>query len=197
MMYDPETGEEYKAEKPEDHERMAKLGYIHEKPEKVDEAYSDEERMELADKGFALSDGSYPIKDLKDLKNAIMAYGRAKDQARTAKFIVKRAKALGAEDLIPDTEDFQKSLKESLELATQVPAETIAVTEGTDIGSWNQGGLKGKENVLITTFVGPKDVESFGLGRKCMQINVGMKYVSLNPADIVELKDLLKSYKVK
>lgn len=77
------------------------------------EAYSDEQRMELADKGFALSDGSYPIKNLQDLKNAIMAYGRAKDQARTAKFIVKRAKALGAEDLIPNTADFQKSLKES------------------------------------------------------------------------------------
>ena len=78
------------------------------------EAYSDEERKELADKGFALSDGSFPIKDLKDLKNAIQAYGRAKDQARAAKFIVKRAKALGAEDLIPDTEDFQKSLGESV-----------------------------------------------------------------------------------
>ena len=37
MMYDPETGEEYKAEQPEDHERMAKLGYVHEKPESVDE----------------------------------------------------------------------------------------------------------------------------------------------------------------
>ena len=79
----------------------------------VTENYSDEERKELADKGFALSDGSFPIKDLKDLKNAIQAYGRAKDQARAAKFIVKRAKALGAEDLIPDTEDFQKSLGES------------------------------------------------------------------------------------
>ena len=71
------------------------------------------------------------------------------------------------------------------------------ITEGTDIGSWNQGGLKGDKNVLVTTFVGPKAVEDFGLGRKCMQINVGMDYVSLNPADIVELKDLLKSYKVK
>ena len=38
MMYDPETGKEYKAEKPEDHERMAKLGYVHEKPKSVDEA---------------------------------------------------------------------------------------------------------------------------------------------------------------
>jgi|TARA_R110000764_G_scaffold232947_1_gene325611 hypothetical protein len=163
----------------------------------ISEAYTDEERMELADKGFALSDGSYPIKDLKDLKNAIMAYGRAKDQARTAKFIVKRAKALGAEDLIPDTEDFQKSLKESVTVAKQVPAKTIAIEEGKDIGEWNQGGLKGNKNVLVTTFVGPPAVEEFGLGRKCMQINVGMDYVALNPADIVELKDLLKSYKVK
>jgi hypothetical protein len=43
-----------------------------------------------------------------------MAYGRAKDQAKAAKFIAKRAKALNAEDLIPDTEDFQKALKESV-----------------------------------------------------------------------------------
>jgi|TARA_R110000782_G_scaffold161594_1_gene253553 hypothetical protein len=83
--------------------------------ESVNEAYTDEERKALADKGFALSDGSFPIKNLDDLKNAIQAYGRAKDQARAAKFIVKRAKALGAEDLIPDTEDFQKSLSESID----------------------------------------------------------------------------------
>jgi hypothetical protein len=75
--------------------------------------YSEEERKTMADKGLALSDGSYPIKDLEDLKNAIKAYGRAKDQGKTAKFIAKRAKELGAEDLIPDTEDFQKSLNES------------------------------------------------------------------------------------
>ena len=383
----------------------------------IAEAYSDEERRELADKGFALSDGSFPIKDLKDLKNAIQAYGRAKDQARAAKFIVKRAKALGAEDLIPDTEDFQKSLGESklnesevgrlmiliddgatdaeilkefpklnagdlakwyntfidkdlaagmkskdlgesklteakddyvarykdtninlkkgykhlndeelnqlyLEIGelisanklkvkdatlqfessvneafkfsekevkdiaeliakaiakvdnmptavhdmefdkgrgagfeisidgekydggsyvvrpngdvvnsaignsfpnaiyakigdkdinkvmkniqkfestayTQVPAKTIAITEGTDLGGWNQGGPKGNQNVLITQYVGPKDIEDLGMGRKCIQINVGRDYVQLNPADIIELQDILKSYKVK
>jgi hypothetical protein len=180
----------------------------------MDENYSNEQREDMAKKGFALSDGSFPIANLEDLKNAIMAYGRAKDQARAAKFIAKRAKALGAEDLIPDTDDFQKSLKE---VATQVPAKTIAfdmddededltndhempkkvITEGKDIGEWNQGGLKGNKNVLVTTFVGPPAVEDFGLGRKCMQINVGMDYIALNPADIVELKDLLKSYKVK
>ena len=164
----------------------------------VSENYDTEQRKEMASKGFALADGSFPIANLEDLKNAIMAYGRAKDQAKAAKFIAKRAKALGAEDLIPDTEDFQKSLKEGIEdVYTQVPAKTIAIEEGKDIGSWNQGGLKGDKNVLITTFVGPKDIEDFGLGRKCMQINVGMDYISLNPADIAELKDILKSYKVK
>jgi len=70
------------------------------------------------------------------------------------------------------------------------------LNEGTDISSWNQAGIKGDANAQITTFVGPRDVESFGLGRKCMQINIGRNYVQLNPADIVELKELLKNYKV-
>ena len=39
MMYDPKTGKEYKATKPEDHERMAKMGYSHDKP-KVNEVSS-------------------------------------------------------------------------------------------------------------------------------------------------------------
>ena len=38
MMYDPKTGKGYKADKYEDHVRMDKMGYVHEKPEKVDEA---------------------------------------------------------------------------------------------------------------------------------------------------------------
>ena len=103
-----------------------------------------------------------------------------------------------ASPLVKELHKLVESVQESFDnVATQVPAETIAVTEGTDLGSWNQGGLKGDKNVLITQFVGPKDIEDFGLGRKCIQINVGKDYVSLNPADIVELKDILKSYKVK
>lgn len=37
MMYDPKTGKGYKAEKPEDHERMSKMGYTHEKPSMKEE----------------------------------------------------------------------------------------------------------------------------------------------------------------
>ena len=54
MMYDPETGEEYKAEKPEDHERMSKLGYVHEKPEKVDEGLLGQVRKEIGKTQTAL-----------------------------------------------------------------------------------------------------------------------------------------------
>ena len=79
----------------------------------VMENYDTDQRKEMASKGLALPDGSFPIKTVEDLKNAIQAYGRAKDQAAAAKFIAKRAKALGADDLIPDTEDFQKALKEA------------------------------------------------------------------------------------
>jgi hypothetical protein len=110
----------------------------------VTESYSDEQRMDLAEQGLALSDGSYPIKDLKDLKNAIMAYGRSKDQPRTAKFIVKRAKALGAEDLIPDTEDFQKSLKESkaYKSATRNELAQYIINLQDEIKAYQQKGNK-------------------------------------------------------
>lgn len=73
--------------------------------------YSKKQRDKMADEGEALPDGSYPIADKTDLKNAIQAYGRAKNQSRAAKHIAKRAKELNLDDMIPDTEDFQQSLK--------------------------------------------------------------------------------------
>jgi DNA-binding ferritin-like protein len=62
-------------------------------------------REKAAEKGQALPDGSYPIRNVKDLKNAIQAYGRSKPAKRAAvrNHIMKRAKALGRADLIPDT----------------------------------------------------------------------------------------------
>jgi hypothetical protein len=65
--------------------------------------FSDEERMNLAEKGFALPDGSYPIQTEKDLRNAIRAYGRAKpsQRAKVRKHITKRARAMGMVYLVP------------------------------------------------------------------------------------------------
>ncbi len=99
---------------------MKKLGYNMDvkngKIVKVDESvnereYNTEERKSMADSGEALPDGSYPIADEEDLKNAIQSFGLGKNHSAAAKHIAKRAKALGLSDLIPDTEDFQKALK--------------------------------------------------------------------------------------
>jgi len=71
-------------------------------PEVEKKDYSDKQRQNLADKGQALPDGSYPIKTVGDLKNAIQSFGRAKDKAATKSHIIERAKALGKENLIPE-----------------------------------------------------------------------------------------------
>ena len=60
---------------------------------------SSEERKKDADAGRALPDGSYPIDNCSDLKNAIQAIGRAKDPAKTKAHIKKRKNALGCPDV--------------------------------------------------------------------------------------------------
>lgn len=67
----------------------------------IKRAFSEERRMELAKGGMALPDGSYPIVSEADLRNAIQAFGRAKDKEAAKRHIMKRARALKLESLIP------------------------------------------------------------------------------------------------
>jgi len=64
-----------------------------------------ESRRRWAKQGIALPDGSYPIPNKDFLRRAIMAYGRAPAGKRAAvrRHIIKRARALGATDMIPDS----------------------------------------------------------------------------------------------
>lgn len=66
---------------------------------------ADMERMLKDGKAMANPDGdpSYPIADAEDLSNAIKAVGRGKgDHGAIRKHIIKRAKALGKADMLPD-----------------------------------------------------------------------------------------------
>lgn len=63
--------------------------------------FSAEARREAAEKGQALPDGSFSILSKEDLRNAIQAFGRAKNKAQAAQHIKRRARALGATDLLP------------------------------------------------------------------------------------------------
>lgn len=64
-------------------------------------AFSEDMRTQMAQEGKALPDGSFPISNAEDLKNAISAYGRASDKEAAKKHIMKQAKAMGQEKLIP------------------------------------------------------------------------------------------------
>jgi hypothetical protein len=64
--------------------------------------FSQDARDAAAESGAAMPDGSYPIKNASDLKNAIQAYGRAKNPAAAKAHIISRARALGLTDELPD-----------------------------------------------------------------------------------------------
>jgi len=64
--------------------------------------YPAEDRKRMAKAGTALPDGSFPIADVDDLKNAIQSIGRASDPAKAKAHIKKRAAALGHSELVPD-----------------------------------------------------------------------------------------------
>ena len=73
-------------------------------PENEMAVISRKSRMRLAEEGKALPDGSYPIRNTQDLKNAIRAYGRSKPGSRgkVKRHIMKRAIGLNKEDIIPE-----------------------------------------------------------------------------------------------
>lgn len=60
-------------------------------------------RERAAERKEAMPDGSFPIKDGQDLKRAIQAFGRAKDKGAAKRHIIRRARALGKTDLLPET----------------------------------------------------------------------------------------------
>lgn len=99
-------------------------------------AYSDTMRASLAKRGEAMPDGSFPIKDEEDLRNAIQAFGRSKDPKAAKAHIMKRARDLGMEDLIP-SKWMEKSADNSEEhgaefLASLMEFEMISAETDTD-----------------------------------------------------------------
>ena len=65
-------------------------------------AFTSDQREQMAQRGEAMSDGSFPIANVADLRNAIQASGRAKNPAAVKRHIIRRARALGQTDLLPE-----------------------------------------------------------------------------------------------
>lgn len=83
-----------------------RVAMLKEKVEAVNDLatpFKTELRRRLAAKGEAMPDGSFPIRNVADLRNAIRAIGRAKNPAAAKRHIIKRARALNATNLLPQT----------------------------------------------------------------------------------------------
>lgn len=95
----------YEAIQPvETSDEIAKAEALLDSAESLEKAdFTEKQRERLADKKEALPDGSFPIRNKSDLKNAIRLAGNAKNPERARRWIKRRAKSLGAEDMIPDT----------------------------------------------------------------------------------------------
>ena len=88
-------------------------------------------REKLAGEKKALPDGSFPIRNVSDLRNAVQAYGRSKPGKRglVRRHIVKRARQLEKTDLIPenwreasDSDSMVASLRERVAIVESVVA---------------------------------------------------------------------------
>jgi HK97 family phage prohead protease len=67
-------------------------------------AYSADDRKKMAAKGEAMPDGSYPIANASDLASAIKLSGSGNaSNASVRRHIIKRARALGLTNMIPDS----------------------------------------------------------------------------------------------
>jgi 8-oxo-dGTP pyrophosphatase MutT (NUDIX family) len=89
--------------------------------------FSEAQRAKDAATGAAEKDGSYPIENEKDLEEAIKAYGRSKNKAKTKRHIVSRAKALGLTDKLP--EGWFKKVQDSEDNELQKSADLYFVAD--------------------------------------------------------------------
>jgi hypothetical protein len=69
-----------------------------------------------------MQDGSYPIANEQDLRNAIQSFGRASDPAAVKRHIIRRARALGSVKLLPEDWNVTKNV-DSIWYGALLPTE--------------------------------------------------------------------------
>ena len=107
-------------------------------------------RQRLAREGKALPDGSFPIRNISDLRNAIQAYGRAKagKRGQVKKHIMRRARALDRPDLIPPKWSTKYSDSgEELSLRDRALAAAAAIAAKSELESENLEALFSDESL--------------------------------------------------
>ena len=101
--------------------------------------FSDKQRAMLAKQGFAMPDGGYPIRNRKDLRNAIQAYGRSNNKDNVKQWIKRRAKQLDAEDMLP--ENWRTSMNKGQSHFRAATTEYIQQLAKGSLATLAMGGL--------------------------------------------------------
>jgi hypothetical protein len=83
------------------HSTPAKLTYSDKKCKGCGKYVSEMDPAAIKEVEETMPDGAFPIRNTHDLRNAVKAIGRAKDYEKAKAWIVKRAQALKATDLLP------------------------------------------------------------------------------------------------
>jgi len=120
-----------------------------------------QERKNLKDKGHAMPDGSFPIANCSDLRNARQAVGRAKDPEAAKRHIAKRARELncGEEaamtDEIDDLSTYEMSGEPLPAEPSSIPWHGVLAPEGIASGDGRMfaaGALRFRPLPLPLTF---------------------------------------------
>lgn len=123
-------------------------------------------RDKLAKSKKALPDGSYPIRNVDELKAAIAGYGRGKKSKRAAirSHIMRRARSLDKADLIPDKWKSASIIEEDIAdlrtIAAEAAAKTVEQAELTAEGLQAGGVIVAEESELAEALI--KIVEKHG-----------------------------------
>lgn len=113
-------------------------------------------RRREAANGEAEPDGSYPIRSAQDVRNAVNDYNRSNGTAKDKAHIIARARAIGAEDALPD--DWRKSLSEELAYTVDVVKAAIKSAErvvalraekGKELSQVNRKALEELDECLL------------------------------------------------
>jgi len=125
----------------------------------IKRTFTADQRKTLVTNGAALSNGSYPIENVADLKNAIHAVGRGKaPHAEIQAHIKKRAKALGAEDQLPDE---WKVNKEETDMT-----DTATVPVRKEDGSWDLSAVPDEQRPAFELILKAQEDEKAELVKK-------------------------------
>lgn len=100
------------------------------------------QRMKLAEEGKALPNGSFPIRNASDLRNAVQAYGRSKpgQRGKVRRHIMKMARQLDKTDLIP--ENWTQAIKASGDDSASAIVESMTSAGGADRNRGNAETLR-------------------------------------------------------